>query len=338
MAYKNYDVSGLATYIKQEAEPIIRDVLFGGKLINRVRTQLGVKGAATINILDADPTIQAGGCGFDPAATDVLSQRVINAVPLKVNDQICVDNLIGTFGEYYVKHGANETPDFPFEAQYMASVAAKLKNKIETLLFQGDTTSLDDLLKLNDGLLKIADTDLDAANKVSITAGTSIYAGLLQMVGAFSDEMLAKGAEIYVSPQIHMLLQQELVNMNYYHYGVEPSDEVFLPGLPVKVVAMYGLKGSLVALATYPDNIVYGTDIRDAEEQIRSEYKPFEGVFNILVKWNAGINFAFPADVVTGTFASLPTVGIGNAALNAIATGVAELADEDHVFKTKEQA
>lgn len=346
MAYENYDVTGLPAYVNQEADPIVRDVIFGNKLAQRVRIQLGVKGKAAINILDADPTLQVNACGFNPASDDVLTQRVIETADLKVDDEICVKNLVGTYAEYLVRIGAEERKEFPFEAYLMSSLIAKIKNKTEILMWQGDTTSLDTLLKLYDGLLVTAAADLAAGNKVSISAGTSVYAGLLQMVAKFTDEMLSKGAEIYVSPQIHMLLQQELVNMNLYHYPVEPSDEIFLPGLPVKVVAMYGLKGSLVALATYPDNLVYGTDVRDADEQVAVEYDRFAQVFKVHIEWNGGINFAFPEDVVTGTFASLPTAGSPSVvALNAIAAGVAgladdvaELADDDHVFKTKEQA
>ena len=50
-------------YVDANEKQLIGKAIIGGKTASLLNLQTGVKGSAYLNLLDADPTLQAGGCG-----------------------------------------------------------------------------------------------------------------------------------------------------------------------------------------------------------------------------------------------------------------------------------
>ena len=100
-----------------------------------------------------------------------------------------------------------------------------------------------------------------------------------------------------------------MVVQNCYHYaGPDTSapGEFYLPGTDTKVVKTPGLKGTLKVLGTFSRNLVYGCDIQGASEEIKLWFSDDDDVYRLKVKWNSGVQFAYPNLVVRGTFAANP--------------------------------
>jgi hypothetical protein len=209
---------------------------------------------------------------------------------------ICPKKLIGKWAEYLVRANAN-AESLPFEQYIIDGFIAEVNRKIDVLIFQGDKTSNSADLKWIDGFIKVFQTD---GTQVTASAGaTTILAKLQELYAGIDDYTLNRGAEIYVSPANYRAFLMELVNANLFHYpsaesGTFPK-EFFLPGTDAKVVLTEGLAGvNNVALATFPDNMKYGCDMENDQEDIAVKYDPIKELFYVKALWNSGVQVAFP--------------------------------------------
>lgn len=305
----NFVVTSLPEYVKNNNDLLLKNFgLVGGDTRKRIGIQTGIKKDAYLNYLDLAPTLQDGlGCGFNAAGTATLTQREINTAVIKIDMTICPDNLIGTYAEYLVRVNADEN-GLPFEQYIVDGLVAEINKKIEKLIWLGDTTSQDSNLKWIDGLVKLTN-GAEFTNKFDITAGASAFEGLMEVYMAMTEDTLAKGAEIYVSPAIFRAFMAEMVTKNYYHYnpGNENPSEFLLPGTDAKVVKTPGLAGSLVVLGTFPKNLVYGCDMESDSELFKIGYDEKTEEYFVKAKWNSGIQVAFPGEVVRGHFQANPS-------------------------------
>lgn len=343
MATNNFIVTSLPEFVQTNRDQLLKNFALVGTATRRrgITIQTGVKTKAYINYFEVDPVLQDGtGCGFSASGDISLTQREVETALIKVNMDVCPKNLLGKYAEYLVKIGAGE-PDLPFEQFIVDGLMASLNKKIEKLIWQGDKTthSSDNDLKWINGWLSLAGSEEDVED-VSIASGTSAYNGIQQVYMALPEEVIERGAEIYVSPSIFRTFMQEMVQLNYFHYSGPQNAaprEFYFPGTDTKVVSTPGLAGDLHVLGTFPKNLVYATDLMNNEEVVDIWYSKDDKVFRIDVEWNSGVQFAFPEFVVLGTFAAAPVLP-ASTSIASIAENVAELNSAEKVFKTQAEA
>lgn len=309
MAYTNFVVSGLTAYIEQSKDVLIKNVVLGRGTRERISIQTGVKYKEHLHIFDVDPAFADGSdCGFSGAGTATLSERLIEAPALKVQMEICPQNLLGKYAEYLVRLNATEH-DLPFEQYLMDGIVDGINRKIETMIWLGDKTnaSSDPVKKWIDGFITIAGSATGVV-PVSIASGSTAYEGVLAVYNALTENALERGAEIYVSPAIFRAFMQDMVAKNFFHYnpGNENLEYFLLPGTDVKVVKTLGLAGSLKILGTYPANLYYGCDMQNDNEDVDMWWSQDNRTFRLEVLWNSGVQIAFPDQVALGTFAAAP--------------------------------
>jgi hypothetical protein len=184
---------------------------------------------------------------------------------------------------------------------------AEINKKIEKLIWQGDTTlTTNPDLKWINGLLVQLNADTDVID-VAIAYGTSAYNSILQTYMALPEEVLERGGVIFVSPALYRSFIQDMVNKNFFHYSgpqdAAPEEFVF-PGSDVKVVKTPGLAGASYTVGTFADNLVYGCDAENDNEDIDIWWSQDDRVFKYEVLWNSGVAYHFPAQVVLGTIAT----------------------------------
>lgn len=309
MSYTNFVVSGLTAYIEQSKDVLIKNVVLGRGTRERISIQTGVKYKEHLHIFDVDPAFADGSdCGFSGAGTATLSERLIEAPALKVQMEICPQNLLGKYAEYLVRLNATEH-DLPFEQYLMDGIVDGINRKIETMIWLGDKTnaSSDPVKKWIDGFITIAGSATGVV-PVSIASGSTAYEGVLAVYNALTENALERGAEIYVSPAIFRAFMQDMVAKNFFHYnpGNENLEYFLLPGTDVKVVKTLGLAGSLKILGTYPANLYYGCDMQNDNEDVDMWWSQDNRTFRLEVLWNSGVQIAFPDQVALGTFAAAP--------------------------------
>lgn len=296
----NFVVTSLPAYVQDNKDLLIKNfALVGGETRKRISVQTGIKKDEHINYLNLTPTFQSGvGCGFTAQGEATLTQRLIETARFKVNMEFCPDTLIGKYAEYQVSINASENESLPFEAYIMEALTNEIVKKIETTIWGGVKRT--DLI---DGFLTLAKADSDVVDVV--IEGTSAYADILKVYNAMSEYTLDQGGEIYVSPAKFRAFMQEMVEKNYFHYNpgnAEPG-EFLLPGSNVKVVRTPGLAGKTEVVGTFAKNMYYGCDLENAAEDIKVWYSDDDDLIKVAAKWNMGVQFAFPGEVVLGATA-----------------------------------
>ena len=296
----NFVVTSLPAYVQDNKDLLIKNfALVGGETRKRISVQTGIKKDEHINYLNLTPTFQSGvGCGFTAQGEATLTQRLIETARFKVNMEFCPDTLIGKYAEYQVSINASENESLPFEAYIMEALTNEIVKKIETTIWSGVKGT-----NLIDGFITLAKADSDVVDVV--IEGTSAYADILKVYNAMSEYTLEQGGEIYVSPAKFRAFMQEMVEKNYFHYNpgnAEPG-EFLLPGSNVKVVRTPGLAGKTEVVGTFAKNMYYGCDLENAAEDIKVWYSDDDDLIKVAAKWNMGVQFAFPGEVVLGATA-----------------------------------
>ena len=296
----NFVVTTLPAYVQENRDLLIKNfALVGGETRKRISVQTGIKKDEYINYLNLTPTFQSGaGCGFNAQGGAALTQRLIETARFKVNMEFCPDTLVGKYAEYQVSINASENESLPFEAYIMEALTNEIVKKIETTIWGGVKGT--DLI---DGFITLAKADSDVVDVV--IEGTSAYADILKVYNAMSEYTLEQGGEIYVSPAKFRAFMQEMVEKNYFHYNpgnAEPG-EFLLPGSNVKVVRTPGLAGKTEVVGTFAKNMYYGCDLENAAEDIKVWYSDDDDLIKVAAKWNMGVQFAFPGEVVLGATA-----------------------------------
>jgi hypothetical protein len=303
-----YNLSELTTYVQENRDVIIRNAVLGnGGIRNRMSIQTGIKTKEKLHPFDVSPIFQDGrGCGFSAQGEAKISERELETGIVKVNMEFCPDDLLGKYAEYLVKISATAN-ELPFEQYIIDGVVAAINEGIEKMMFLGDKASEDHVLKHIDGLVKILKSEEDVTD-VAITAGQTAYQGILSVYMAMPEEVINKGAEILVSPAIFRAFMQDMVKANLFHYNPNEGtvDSFILPGTDVVVRKEVGLTGSLNVIGTYPKNLYYGTDLENATEDVKVWFSDDDDNYKLKVKWNSGVQVAFPQDVVLGEFAQQP--------------------------------
>ena len=282
-----YNVSALGTYVQENKDIILKDIVFGGEYGNTIplmTKQLGIKTTEKIHPSTLEAVLQdvSGECGFNPQGDLNISERSITTAQKKVNMEFCLEKLLGKFAEYKVRVGANEDA-LPFEAEIIDGLVKSINKQVE----KGVWT---DLITNTDAQLTVAST------------GTA-YERVMAVYMALPEAIL-EDAVIFVSPATFREYVKDLVDKNFYHYNPADGDleEIFIPGSGVKVRKAKGLAEQTddVIFGTSPKNMIYGTDFMDNKEEIKAWFSDDNDTYRIKVRFNYGANVAFP-DLVVGS-------------------------------------
>lgn len=304
-----YTISGLTDYVKTNQDILIKGVVLGtvrGDTIPNLRKQFGVKTKELLNILDVDPAIQDGSsCGWAASGSTEFSEREIETAQLKAQDEYCEKTLLGKVVEFATTAKADDNR--PFEGAILDEVVGKINEKMEKLVWQG-ATSGNSGTDLIDGFLTQA-LNQDSASTIMVTgsSATSISARVEAVIMALPEEILDK-ATIFMSPANFRKLAFELqkdykYNANLYDANVEDKD-ILYPGSEVRIHKTIGLMGSDKLYASVYGNMVYGADLENDQEKVRSFEDQKNGTWCYDIQWNAGVKTIFPDMVVVGDFSA----------------------------------
>ena len=300
----NFLVTGLPSYVAENRELIIKSFgLVGTGTRGRIGLQTGIKSSAHLNYLDLGTVFQDGsGCGFNPLDEIALSAKTITAAAIKVDGQICPETLLGKYAEYLVRVNATEN-ELPFEQYILDTLVKQINKGIETLIWQGDTGNSD----LIDGFLTQMSADANVI-PVTLTGIADAYTAVKAVYFAMPEESLEKGGAIFVDPAIFRALLNDLVVLNYYHYdmGNGNPEEILLPGTDVRVIKTQGLAGTKAIVGTFAENLVYGTDMENDNEDVDLWWSQDDRLFKYEVKWSSGGAYHFSEQVAIGAMDDAP--------------------------------
>lgn len=287
------DVSKLTAFVDEQRLPLIRKSVFAAPSTKYFNLQTGVKHSAALNILNTNVVLGDGStCGWNPAGTSEFSQRILEVAPIKVNMNFCDKDLLKYWMGYEVRVAAGQK-ELPFEEEFVNGVIEGIRAKLENILWNGDTT-----LKV-DGILKTIATD----GTQTTLSGASLYDKLIEVYQAIPANII-KDAVIFVGEDVFRTLIVEMTAKNLYHYNPQYDERLtfVLPGTSTKVVAVEGLNGVKAMVAANPENIYYGVDMEGDSEKFDLWYSKDAQEFRLAINFNAGVQVAFPDEVVYGSW------------------------------------
>ena len=291
------NTSSLTAYVGDNKEKLISKAVLGAKSASKFNLVTGVKGAQKLNLLDTTVALQDGSaCGWTEAGTSKLSQRTIDAKPIKVNQSFCDKQLLATSLNYEVKVAAGQKT-LPFEEEFVEGVMKGVSAEVEKTIWQGDTTK--STLNRFDGLIKIL-SGATVAGTYTIQSGDTVstivsktYALIPSAAFEAGDVVMYMGADMYRTWVQELIANGHLVISNAVE-DVAMPDSLLIPGTNVRVEGVAGLDGTKKVYASYADNFVFGTDMQGDEEKAEMWYSQDNREFRLAVEFVAGVQVAFP--------------------------------------------
>lgn len=287
------NVSALTAYVDEQRLPLIRKTIFAAPSVKHFNLQTGVKHAAALNILNTTVAFGDGAtCGWDEAGTSAFSQRTLEVGNYKVNMSFCDRAMLKYWNGYEVRVAAGQKT-LPFEEDFVNGVIDGVAEKLETIIWQGHKAQ-----DRMDGLLTILAGEQSV---ITTQAGSTIYGSVLNAYKAIPAKKLDKAA-LFLGVDKFRDLVLELTEKNLYHYNpeIDAKMEIVLPGTNTRVIAVSGLNGQAYVVAADPENIYYGVDMEGDEEKFDLWYSQDNQEFRLAINFNAGVQVAFPDEIVLG--------------------------------------
>lgn len=291
------NVSALTAYVEEQRLPLIRKTVFAAPSTKYFNLQTGIKHSAALNILNTEVEFGDGAtCGWDEAGSSAFSQRTLEVGNFKVNMSFCDKAMLKYWMGYDVRVAAGQK-SLPFEEDFVNGIIDGVRVKLEDMIWKG--------VKANDkmdGLLTILKAE-SGVIKPTIASGSSIYEKTLAAYKAIPASKL-ESASIFMGIDNFRDLVLELTAKNLYHYSpeVDSALEIVLPGTNTKVRGVAGLNGEKAIVAADGENIYFGVDMEGDEERFDLWYSKDNQEFRLAINFNAGVQVAFPDEVVLATW------------------------------------
>lgn len=292
------NLTGLTAYVEEQRLPLIRKTIFAAPSTKYFNLQTGVKHSAALNILNTDVVFGDGAtCGWNESGSTAFSQRVLEVGNFKVNMSFCDKAMLKYWTGYDVRVAAGQK-SLPFEEDFVNGIIDGVRVKLENLIWQG-VKATDGM----DGLLTILAAESASTIQPSLASGDTIYDKTIKVYKAIPAGKLEE-ASIFMGVDSFRDLVLELTAKNLYHYNpeVDSALEIILPGTSTRVRGVAGLNGQKAIVAADAENIYFGVDMEGDEEKFDLWYSQDNQEFRLAINFNAGVQVAFPDEVVIASW------------------------------------
>ena len=292
------NVTALNNYVEEKRLPLIAKSFLRGKTIDLVQLETGVKQDTALNLVSASVTFGDGAsCGFDATEGVVLSQRLLKPTFLKVNQVFCDKDLLKKWASYEVKLAAGRE-QLPFEEKFMDEIANAISEKIEKLIWTGDSSNDNE----PDGYLKILETVGSGVVSTTWSAGTSAYNKIKAVYNKIPANIIDKDdTVIFIGEDTYREFIQDLVAANLYHFSPDYKDgEYMVPGTSIRVIAVNGLNSTGKVVAGRLSNFYYGVGEPADKDTFDFWYSKDNREFRLAVYFAIAAQVAYPNEIVLG--------------------------------------
>lgn len=292
-------MTSLTAYVEQRRLPLIAEAVLKARSASLFNLQTDIKTSAALNLLET--TVEFGDgltCGWNEAGSQTLSQRILETGNIKINMAYCDKEMLKYWTQYEVRVAAGQKT-LPFEEDFVNAVIANVKAAVEKAIWQGDKASGDANLNKFDGLIKIIEAAA-GVNNVTFADGAAVKEIVANVLTAIPAAVYQKNdVVIMMGTDMYRQYVNELVAENLFHYNPgTPIDEVIIPGTNVKVVGLAGLDNTGKVVAGSLSNFFYGTDMVNDEEKFELWYSQDFREFRLAIEFNAGVQIAYPNEIV----------------------------------------
>ena len=300
------------TYAGEFAGEYIAAALLEGSTIANggITVKPNVKLKEVIKKVGTDGIVKDATCDFDPTSTITLTERILQPEEQQVNLQLCKKDFISDWEALSMGFSAHSDMPSKFSDFLIAHVAAKVAQKTEQSIWDGNTSNNGQF----DGLTKLVSLDagLPAAQEV---AGTTVDAGdvvteLGKIVDAIPSTLYgSEDLNIYVSQNIARAYVRALGGFGASGLGAAGTNSMgtqwFNNGSlsfdGVKIFVANGLAAN-TAIAAEKSNIFFGTGLLSDHNEVKViDMAELDGSQNVRVvmRFTAGVQYGIIDDIVT---------------------------------------
>lgn len=295
-----FDTSNLTEFTAKAREILLEGVLFNEDYA-RYSIMTGVYHKEYLNMLETNPTLQAGTCNVSEQADKAaFDEKEITVTPISVVDGFCISDL----NRYDLQPAERGTGKGrianDIRTALVTDEVARIKKKIDKLMWQGDVAGGD----LFDGWATKAAADADVITVPSVAVTVSNIDDVIQdMILAVPGDMWSRGKmTIHMGLDYYNLYHQNRVQSNMYHDNPNQAplmeDNVF--GYSGRATVKYepGLDGTKYILLTWDKNLYVGTDELREVAQAKLYFNELDKKVYFLSDFKIGVEYAFGKEIV----------------------------------------
>ena len=283
----SFSVAGIAGYVQANEDKLIGKAIVGAKTAAMLNLQTGVKGTANLNLLTATTGLQDGSaCGWNESGDVTVSKRQIVTEIMKVNQEFCDRDLVGTSLQWGVKLAAG-MEQIPFEQMFVDTIVKNVNKEVETLLWAGKKNGGSDLM---DGFLTVLSGETTVSGN---TGGKTLAADTLDVINyivtVIPDAIIDRSdLVIFVGYDIYRKYIAALQAKNLFHYTADLTGNlsVIVPGTNIRLEGVFGLNGTNKAVTTYLENLYLGTDLENAQEVFKFWFDDSNDILKLKILLN----------------------------------------------------
>ena len=294
------------TYAGEKLQGFISAATLSPVTIERggVEVKPNIKFKSVIKTLaSSDDLVADGSCDFLTTSTVTLDERYLEPKEFQVNLQLCKKDFREDWDAISMGLSAHDTLPPSFSDYLMGHVVAKVAEKIEKTIWQGDDTANDGEF---DGFVQLATNDAGVVDVASPASGgvdaSNVIAELGKVVDAIPTEIYNKeDLYIYIAPNVaraYIRAQAALGYKDLYHVG---KTELDFEG--IKLFIANGMADSYM-MAAQASNLHFGTGLlSDKNEAKVIDMADIDGSQNVRVvlRYTATVNYGISSEVVLYT-------------------------------------
>lgn len=294
-----FNVTALTGWVNENNQDLLAQAILGSETAQLISILPGVKYKQTLKYLTTDAIIQAGGCGYNASGTTTLTDKEVSVVSLKVQEDICPDDLETTSLQLSMNPGKNKS--IPFEKQWADLKVKNLQTALETMIWSetsGSTVKCSGFKYLMDNDADVLDYSFDPSvtGKTASDYMTAIYA----MVNKLGVEVKSKSdLTLLVNYTTFNLIIQALIVGNLYHIDLTGSNGLnpfVFPGTNVKVVPISKIGDYMVL--TPSSNLILITDLLGEEDKIKVWWSEDNQILKSTIDFKIGVNYYWGNEIV----------------------------------------
>jgi hypothetical protein len=297
----SFSLGTLTAYTEQNRLPLITKAVFAARTAALFTKQVGIKSAASLNLMDTDAALAAGtSCGWTASGTTTFSQRNITVAAMKIQEALCPRSLEQYWMQTQLTQGSTYD-GVPFEQAFAEQKALRIAEALENAIWSGSTLVTGLLTILNAASGSTVSGNTGAVSSITTTNVISvfdnIYNQIPQAILTRNDLVMFCGWNNF-----RTLIGAFKANTGVMYNQVDlqglADGDIIYPGTNVRVVAVPGLTGTNRIVCSYLGNFFYGTDLLSDEENFSLWYSKDNDEVRFQAAFKVGVQVAYPDLVV----------------------------------------
>ena len=302
------------TYAGEAAGEFISAALLSGSTIDNggITVKPNVKFKEVIKTLSTDDIVKDSTCDFDPTSTITLAERIIQPEYQQVNLQLCKKDFQSDWEAVSMGYSAHDNLPPAFSDYLIGHVAAKVAQRTETSIWEGDTSNNGQF----NGLTTLLDADSAHTGAKKITGSSAIGAAstVITELGSIVDAIPSTvyGSEdlnIYVSSNVARAYVRALGGFGASGLGAAGTNDLgtqwwnngSLTFDGVKIFVAKGLADN-TAIAAEKSNLYFGTGLLADHNEVKLiDMADLDGSQNVRVvmRFTAGVQYGIVGDIIS---------------------------------------